>query len=305
MPHFPKPFFKKARRTWYVEINRRQHNLGPDREEAFRKSHQLMGQPQGRKVASESLPAIADAFLEWVRKHRSPETYEWYRYRLDRFVNTYPELRAADLRPYHVETWVDGYELSKTSRRNYLRSVKRCLKWAKRQGYIDTNPIADLEVPVGDRKEVVISPEEFERMLSLVRNPDLADLMIVTWETGCRPQESLRVEARHVDAANQRWVFPKSEAKMKRTPRVVYLTDRALEISRRLMLAHPEEPIFRNTNGKPWTTEAVNCAFTLLQARMGRPSPSGGIVRSACHAPPKSMGTSRVNSQPPASAPRA
>jgi integrase len=232
MPHFPKPFFKKARRTWYVEINRRQHNLGPDREEAFRKSHQLMGQPQGRKVASESLPAIADAFLEWVRKHRSPETYEWYRYRLERFVNTYPELRAADLRPYHVETWVDGYELSKTSRRNYLRSVKRCLKWAKRQGYIDTNPIADLEVPVGDRKEVVISPEEFERMLSLVRNPDLADLMIVTWETGCRPQESLRVEARHVDAANQRWVFPKSEAKMKRTPRVVYLTDRALEISR-------------------------------------------------------------------------
>ena len=30
MAHYPKPFFKKARGVWYVEINRRQVNLGPD-----------------------------------------------------------------------------------------------------------------------------------------------------------------------------------------------------------------------------------------------------------------------------------
>ena len=78
------------------------------------------------------------------------------------------------------------------------------------------------------------------------------------------------MEARHVDLANQRWVFQKSEAKMKRITRVVYLTDRALEITRRSMLAHPEGPLFRNSNGKPWTTEAVNCGFTALQARMGK-----------------------------------
>ena len=39
MPHFPKPFFKKARGLWYVEINRQQVNLGPDREAAFRQYH--------------------------------------------------------------------------------------------------------------------------------------------------------------------------------------------------------------------------------------------------------------------------
>ena len=34
MAHFPKPFFKKARGLWYVEINRQQFNLGADREAA-------------------------------------------------------------------------------------------------------------------------------------------------------------------------------------------------------------------------------------------------------------------------------
>ena len=36
------------------------------------------------------------------------------------------------------------------------------------------------------------------------------------------------------------------------------------------MLAHPSGAIFRNTNGKPRTTDAVNCGFLRLQMRMGR-----------------------------------
>ena len=42
MAHFPKPFFKKARGLWYVEINRKQINLGPDRDAAFELYHQMM-----------------------------------------------------------------------------------------------------------------------------------------------------------------------------------------------------------------------------------------------------------------------
>lgn len=270
MPHFPKPFFKKSRGVWYVEISRRQHNLGPDKDEAFRQYHQLMSQPHEQRVSPASLAGIIDAFLEWVERNRSPDTYEWYRYRLQRFIERYPDLRAEDLRPFHVETWADAYPLSVTSRRNYLRSVKRCLKWTKKQGYIDRNPIEDLEVPCAEHKEVAITPDEFANLMSYVRNDALAELMNVTWETGCRPQESLRVEARHVDLANQRWVFYKSESKGKRISRVVYLIDTALAVTRRLMLAHPDGPIFRNSDGKPWTTDAVNCGFLALQLRMGK-----------------------------------
>ena len=270
MPHFPKPFFKKSRGVWYVEIDRHQHNLGPDRDEAFRQYYQLMGQPHEQKVSAESLAAIIDAFLGWVERHRSAETYEWYRYRLQRFIERYPDLRAADVRPYHVEKCVARYQLSVNSRRNYLRSIKRCLRWATAQGYLDRNPIANLELPSQERREIALSRGEFDTLLVYARNQAFADLLTVTWETGCRPQESLHVEARHVDLANQRWVFSRSESKMKRTARVVYLTDPALVIVRRLMLAHPEGPLFCNTNGKPWTTDAVNCAFAAVQVRMGK-----------------------------------
>jgi len=58
-----------------------------------------------------------------------------------------------------------------------------------------------------------------------VRNQNLADLMQVTWLTGCRPQESLIVEARHVDVEKQRWVFHSSQSKGKKISRVVYLAD--------------------------------------------------------------------------------
>lgn len=222
MAHYPKPFFKKSRKLWYVEIDRRQHNLGPEREVAFRLYHELMREPASKQVDARSLVAIIDAFLEWVQTNRALDTYEWYRYRLERFARTYPDLGTQALKPYHVQQWVDSYpQLSRTSRRNYFRSIKRCLKWATKQGYISSDPLDHLEVPGADRKEAIVSVEQYAQLLSLIRDPGLRDLVVTTWETGCRPQESLRVEARHVDLKHFRWVFPKSEAKGKRQPRVV------------------------------------------------------------------------------------
>ncbi len=270
MARRPKPWYRKSRQAWFVTINGTQHNLGPEKEEAYDCFYQLMRQPRGRTVSPQSLAAIIDVFLEWVERNRSTHSYEWYRYRLQRFIERYPDLRAADLRPFHVQTWADSYTLSVTSRRNYLRSVKRCMRWAKVQGYLDLNPIGDMEVPRAESRTICISQAEFDVLMSHVRNDAFADLLTVTWETGCRPQESLRVEARHVDVANQRWVFPKSESKMKRMTRVVYMTDTAMQIVRRRMLTYPEGPLFRNTNGKPWTKYSVSCSFLKLQVRMGK-----------------------------------
>jgi hypothetical protein len=77
-----------------------------------------------------------------------------------------------------------------------MRSVKRCMTWAKKQGYVEHNPVEDLEVPCGESKRVCISHAEFDRLMSFVRNRPFADLLTVTWQTGCRPQESLRLSRR-------------------------------------------------------------------------------------------------------------
>ena len=273
MPHFPKPFFRKPRGLWYVQIDGRQISLGPDREEAFRQYHQLMRTPILKLPAALNplVVELADSFLDWVQKERAPDTFEWYRYRLQRFCERYPDLKTTDLRPFHVQQWVDSYlALSRSSRRNYVRTVKACLGWAIKQGYVDKNPIAHMPVPSAEHREVTISQDEYQRLLELAPDAAFRDLLIVTWETGCRPQESLRAEARHIDLKRKRWVFPKSEAKGKRQPRVVYLTEIALEITARLMEQSPEGLIFRNSRGVPWTTDAVNCCFGRVQFRMGK-----------------------------------
>ncbi len=270
MPKFAKPWFRPQRGVWYVTLDGKQINLGADRTSAFQEYARLIAEPRSREVRSGSLATVVDAFLEWVHRQRSPDTYEWYRYRLERFVRKYPDHLAADVRPFHVQEWVDGYPIATTTRRNYLRSVKRCLAWASLQGHLDKNPVAGLEIPTGDHREVVVSSEELAAILAAVRNESLRDLLVVSWETGCRPQESLRVEARHVDLANQRWVFPKSESKNKKLSRVVYLSDTAAEITRRLVTLHPTGQLFRNSNGKPWTTFAVNCGFRFIRIRIGK-----------------------------------
>lgn len=270
MARAPKPWYWKERESWFVTICKQRHDLGPVKAAAIKRFHELMAKPAKRRLASDLLSVVIDAFLDWTQKHKAPDTYEWYRYRLERFAKRYPDAHVGALKPFHVQEWADSYNLSVTSRRNYLRSVKRCLKWATRQGYLDQNPIADLEVPAAENREIFVSTDEFERMLSLT--PDLAfrDLLWVTWNSGCRPQESLRVEARHVDLKNRRWVFPKSESKNRKTVRVVYLTNEAFEITQRLVEQHPSGRLFRNSSGRPWTTSAVNCSFSRLRIRLGK-----------------------------------
>ena len=270
MARRPQPWFRKARHCWFVTIDGIQHNLGPDKKEAFDQFYRLMSQPRTAGTQSLSFAALADRFLEWVQRKRSPDTYEWYRYRIERFVQTYPDLSARDVRPHHVEAWVDDYDFSVTSRRNHMRTVKRCMNWAVKQGLLEVSPVACLEMPSSDHREIAFSQKEFERLLSYIKNPSLRDLVMTTWETGCRPQESLRIEARHVDLEHRRWVIPKKESKTKRLIRVVYLNDRAFEITKRLAEKHPDGTLFRNTSGKPWTPDSVNCAFQAIRHRMGK-----------------------------------
>ncbi len=108
----PKPWFRKARNSWFVTIDGTLHNLGSVKKEAFDRFHELMSRPAAAKVASRSFAALADQFLEWVQRKRSPDTYEWYRYRLERFVQKFPDLDARNVRPHHVEAWVDDYDFT-------------------------------------------------------------------------------------------------------------------------------------------------------------------------------------------------
>lgn len=213
--HFPKPWFRKSRGVWMVQIAGVQHNLGPDQEQAFRLYHDLMRQPAKKQVVGDSVVAIIDRYLDLCQEHRAAETYEWYRYRVQLFV-TYIDktLTVGRLKHFHIDDWLREHpDWSSGTKHGMVRSAQRALRWATRKGYIERSPITDYEKPRPGKRNVVITPERFDQILRLVRKQPFRDLLTITWETGCRPQESLVVEARHVDLANARWVFPADEAK--------------------------------------------------------------------------------------------
>jgi integrase len=282
MAKFRKPFFRPSRRLWYVEIVRgKQISLGREREAAFARYHELMTTASNsapRSVApltptGDTMPVVViiDMFLDWCQKNRAADTYRWYKDRLQLFCNTIPAaLTVAELRNFHVQQWIDACtHLSPGSKRNHCRSAQRAMGWAVCQGYINHSPIKTLQKPSAGRRERILTVEEFQKFLKVTKDQSFKDLLTVCWQTGCRPQEVLRVEARHVNQSGARWIFPALEAKGRKLPRIVYLTSEALEITERLMLRFPRGPIFRNTDGLPWTPDAVNCRFQRLAKKTG------------------------------------
>lgn len=269
---YPKPWYRPARGVWYVTLDGKQYNLGADKDQAFEQYHRLMSTPPEQRLSGDTVAELLDAFLEWCRLHRRPATYSWYQDRAQQFLDFLPRgMKVGQLKPFHMQRWIDSRATwSSGGKCNACRSIQRAFNWAVRQGYIEKSPFAYFEKPPAGRRTQVVSEEEFKTLLANTRDHCFRDLLNITWETGARPQEVLRVEARHVDLPNNRWIFPSEEAKGGKQPRVIYLNVVAQEITRRLVVANPKGPIFRNTRRRPWTTMAVNCRFFYLQKKLGK-----------------------------------
>jgi len=88
MARHPRPWYRKSRKTWFVVIDGKQVNLGPEKEAAFRLFHQLKGRPRPVReaVEGEFLETLAVRFVEWATQHRSPQTARWYKERIESFL---------------------------------------------------------------------------------------------------------------------------------------------------------------------------------------------------------------------------
>lgn len=71
--------------------------------------------------------------------------------------------------------------------------MRRCVNWAYRQGFIAHDPLRDLEMPAGECREVFVTKEQFDTMMSSLTEDWFQKICTVAFETGCRPQEIRRV----------------------------------------------------------------------------------------------------------------
>jgi integrase len=271
------PFWRTERNCWYVQHGTKQVRLSADKDEAWRLWHELMARlPEDDKliVPGPDVEAIEvlDAYLDWCQKNKAGRTYEWYKENIQRFTTALPaDLKVAEMKPYHLTRALDAHpNWANNTKHDFISAVKRGFTWAMAEGLTDRNPLANVAMPSREVREMAVLPVEYATIMAAIKEPNVRDLLELNWECGARPQEIRKIEARFVDEANSRVVFPPKEAKGKKYHRVIYLTPRAMEIVVRLAATRPDGPILVNSDGKPWTKDAINCAFCRLKKKIGK-----------------------------------
>lgn len=276
----PEPFFRPKKNRWYVEVDGKQVNLGPDEAQARVRWHQIMagaGAPPavpGQPPAGVLVCQLIDLFVGWSHTHRPGRTAEWYQNHLQSFLDSLSDaatLTVDGLKRLHVTNWIDAHPgWGPNHRRGAITAVQRAFAWGEREGHIPKSPIRGIEKPPAKRREQVLTEAEFRSLLGRVQEPCFRSVLEFCWETGARVQEVRLIEARHLRLDRGRVELPPPEAKGKKRWRHIYLTPRAEEVVRALAAVHRTGVLFRNAAGRGWDAQNFNNRFARLQHRLGR-----------------------------------
>jgi len=164
-----KPWYRKPRDTWYVEIAGHQHPLckGKDnRALAYQEMNRLLAQEEGptNEAEKKTVVALFAKFLGWTKRHRAAQTYDQHRHFLKSFVSDPKRRRLAAYRVTIdvVETWLDENAGWKKSRPHAIRTLLRAFNWGVRRQLLPKNPIIGIEVPGKSRVVNYLSREQRE-----------------------------------------------------------------------------------------------------------------------------------------------
>ncbi|MEM0925965.1 MAG: tyrosine-type recombinase/integrase [Planctomycetota bacterium] len=267
----PQPFYRRSKNAWYLQLGKRQISLGKDKLEAWKKYHKIMAENEPVRETA-TVEMLFERYLDWVHKNRRPRTYEKLCDHLSLFANYVgAQRKIASLSGSDLSDWVENKPTwSSTTRNEAITSVIRCFNWAVGKRILKTNNVAIVpDKPRRTRRETVLTSDQWTELLGHVRDQQFRDLLTFMWEVGCRPLEARTMEAKHIDLEAGLVIFPPSEAKGGRSERVIYLTPTANGICERLCAKWPTGPIMRNTRGRAWTKDSINCRFSRIKKKMG------------------------------------
>jgi integrase len=257
-----KPWYRKEKKTWYVQIDRKQVRLSEDKAEAMRMWRKLMA--EGRTSDDSWLEACVEYYLPTLaaKSRRSREQV------LNSFQTHTGPIKVSKLTKGHIRRFIKPTWSASTTR-SAIKTILACLNLAVKDGLISVNPVKDVEKPAWERRELVLTGDELAKLLPAAREP-FKTLLTAMADSGCRPGEicSLQVEDCFPDESI--WlVANKTKNKTGVKKRPIYLTPELAELTRRLIDGRTEGPLFRNRDGNPWTTDTVRCRFRNLREKLG------------------------------------
>lgn len=207
----------------------------------------------------------AKKFLAWASTHY--DSWKWYQEFLEDFCEYHGDLKLSYITPLHVSEWYQARPWNPTSQYHAAGVMIRVFNWAVRRKLLIDNPLADMERPEPLARERILTDQERRLILGSLKNrrdPPFKLFLFALSQTGARPGEVRKVTAAqcHLDAGV--WVFTKHKTKKNR---IIYLTPPMLNLCRKLIAKHPTGPLFRNSRGKPFSSNAIRCRFRNLRRK--------------------------------------
>ena len=283
-----KPWFRSESCTWYVEVGGKQVRLGKDArfdtppkvkpkapppaiEAAY---HELMRTKAGpeERVVSE---AVEHYFTHLKTSEENKKSARWHFKEFSAFTpkdGTRPigRLRANEIRPYMLAEYLATKPHWKPNTVRYaITRILAALNYCAKQGYITANPLKGYPRPAVERREVIITDAELERLMAGAM-PGFRDLLICMRELGTRPKELFTAAVGQVDFDKGILLVGNKIANVTgEKMRAVFLTTKAVEILRERVGNRAEGHIFLNKRGKPWDRHVIQQYIRRLRDRLG------------------------------------
>lgn len=298
-----KPYYLKSRQAWFVKTpdGKSQVYLG-DTEEAAYTVWKEMATVQNAQDVNTPTWAIAERFLVWAQANVAASTYAQYSRYVASFCSTAAgKMRARDLQPYHVDSWLDGTTWGDSGRRTAVTAVKRCFSWAEEKGWLRVNPLLRVKGPAVKRREQLVGDDDHARMMGVTdgaRKPGkraaklgirpkhragaFRQVLIALRHSGTRPGMIAAVCVEDVSPAGDAWIIKhhKTEKETGR-PLVIRLSPCLQALTKILVADRKTGPLFLNSLGKPWTRNAIRCRMRRLRESLDLPE--GTVAYSYRH----------------------
>jgi integrase len=217
--------------------------------------------------------------LHATRKSAVPNIFEGM---AKGFAAEFGNKKVCELQPHMMEAWLSHRDTwNNTSKAHAGRLILGAVSWARRKGYIQTDPLAgrvDLPQPVLRGREARMSEELMDLLISEAKanrhkSTEFSDLLWALRLTGARPGEIRNAEAHNYSKGKLvfRWNttvgYVHKNAKKTQRDRIIFLTPDLQAHVEKLVKLHPEGPLFRTPRGMKWSLTSIANNWSRLLGR--------------------------------------
>jgi len=235
-----------------------------------------IGNPIPPASTAISLGHLADEYGRWLKDEvaagrKRQATLDDYQTQTQRFLDAVGGKRpAVGVKPIELERFKTGW--------HSVQAVQRLYNWGISMGLIETNPLRSVRLPDLGQRQRILSPAETVRLLRAA-DKHYRVVLLALRHTIVRPQEIRALQWKHL-LLKPYPMFElrdfKAESRRKDrhvARRRIPLDDRMLRLlarlaARRNQMQMPDDFVFLNSHGHPWTGNALRIRMRNLRKRL-------------------------------------